>query len=140
MSADLIDRLLKAEEKLRTLESTQPTESESLRRLSAKREGVALARSYAEEELRTAPAPLVAWLVEIAEKDWDYDRFQAAIVVAESAEAAEALIRSLKRYPDALPSDPKAHREELWIESPAWDLKVSPAPTEGLLLVSWHAG
>lgn len=68
------------------------------------------------------------WIVEIDESDWDYDRFESAAVWAESAEQAEAIVRA------AEPAE-----SWRWV-SPAWKLNVKPAPTEGVVLIHWHAG
>lgn len=77
------------------------------------------------------------WLVEIAEADWDYDRFECAAIWASSAEEAEGIIRAARRYPD---EDQGWMKDLLWIESDAWKIEARPAPTEGVVLVHWHAG
>ncbi len=79
------------------------------------------------------------WLVEIDEGDWDYDRFSEAAVWADNAEQAEAIVRAEVRYP-ATTATPWRKTDELWIEKSDWRLKVSPAPTAGVVLVHWHAG
>lgn len=69
------------------------------------------------------------WLVEIDEADWDYDNFVEAAVWAETAERAEQIVRAERRSERAM-----------WIENPEWKLHVRPAPSEGVVLVYWHAG
>lgn len=81
---------------------------------------------------------LSLWLVEIDDDDWDYDRFSDAAVWAKSAEEAEQIVRSAVRAKAGEPEWRK--KDELWIEKPDWRLNVSPAPTEGVVLVHWHAG
>lgn len=78
------------------------------------------------------------WLVEIHEGDWDYDRFASAVVWAHTPEEAEQIIRGALRYPDR--QDEPIYAGELWVESPDWRLNVTPAPTQGVPLVHWHAG
>lgn len=73
------------------------------------------------------------WLVEIDQNDWDYDNFVEGAVWAETAEQAEAIMRAEYRYPDR-------KYDDLWIEKPEWRLHVKAAPTEGVVLVHWHAG
>lgn len=69
------------------------------------------------------------WHVRIDKSDWDYDRFQEALVWAETPERAEEIIRQEIQYDDVL-----------WISNPEWRLHVQPAKTEGVALVHWHAG
>jgi hypothetical protein len=71
------------------------------------------------------------WLVKIHDDDWDYDRFESAVVWADSAEEAERIVRAAPRYEGD---------EALWIANPDWRVIVTPAPTEGIALVHWHAG
>lgn len=77
------------------------------------------------------------WLVEIHEDDWDYDRFESAVIWAHTPEEAEAYIRAAARYPDRQ-EDPILAAEQ-WIEG-NWRLTVTLAPTDGIALVHWHAG
>lgn len=78
------------------------------------------------------------WLVEIDDADWDYDNFVEAAVWARDAAEAERLVRSEPRY---LAGDSSYRDEDQpWIEKPEWRLHVRPAPTEGVVLVHWHAG
>lgn len=84
-----------------------------------------------------AAAPRL-WLVEIAEPDWDYDRFAAAVVWAKSPEEAETIVRAALRYPDQ--QDDPILAGTKWIESPEWSLDVKPAPASGIALTHWHAG
>lgn len=79
------------------------------------------------------------WLVEIDEADWDYDNFVEATVWAADAAEAEAIVRAAVRHP-ALTYGTFPKEDQLWIEKPEWRLHVKPAPTEGVVLVHWHAG
>lgn len=90
--------------------------------------------------LLTPPAAdeLVLYLVQIAEDDWDYDRFASCVAWARSPEDAEQIVRMQLRYPDD--QDDPVLAGTLWIESPDWRLEVRPAPTSGVPLVHWHAG
>jgi hypothetical protein len=72
------------------------------------------------------------WHVRIDDDDWDYDRFEDAVVWAETPEQAEEIMRREVR--------PEGGRVDLWIESPQWRLHVQPAKTTGVVLVHWHAG
>jgi hypothetical protein len=69
------------------------------------------------------------WLVRLDDADWDYDDFVEAAVWAGTAEDAERIVRAEPRG-DYGP----------WIEKPEWRLHVRAAPTEGVVLVHWHAG
>jgi len=74
--------------------------------------------------------------VTIADADWDYDRFDSAVVAAPSPEDAVATIRQARRYPDD-PDD-----DELWVGL-GWGLRVDPIEVgsePSILLVHWHAG
>lgn len=82
------------------------------------------------------------WRVAIDDSDWDYDRFAEAVVWAESAEQAERIVRAAYRYPeeDRAKETIASIRDSKWIQDQSWRLNVTPAPTEGIALVHWHAG
>ena len=69
------------------------------------------------------------WLVRIHDDDWDYDRFEAAAVWADTAEEADRIMR------EAI-----WHDDKLWIENPDWKLTVESAPNDGVALAYFHAG
>lgn len=75
------------------------------------------------------------WMVEIHEDDWDYDNFVGAVVWAVGEAEAESIVRAAVRHPAE-----GTWREVKWIESDAWRLRVTPAPTDGIALIHWHAG
>lgn len=93
----------------------------------------------AEKRIATLMAgPPTLWHVEITEEDWDYDQFESAVVWATSAEEAERVIRQAWWY--------ETNQERMYpegkkmIENPDWHLVVTPAPTQGVALMHWHAG
>lgn len=73
---------------------------------------------------------LTLWIVALDDDDWKYDEMVETAVWAESAEQAEALVRAEVR-------DEKYGW--MWVK-PEWRLHVRPAPSEGVVLVHWHAG
>jgi hypothetical protein len=75
------------------------------------------------------------WKIEIHEDDWDYDRFEAAVVWADTAEEAEQIMRREVQYTYGDPPN-----DRLWIDNPDWKLVVTPAPTEGVAFAYFHAG
>ncbi len=87
---------------------------------------------------------LKLWRIQITEADWDYDRFDSAVVWAHDADEAEAIMRAEHHYDEETvmgfsPAMRDQVRAELWIH-PDWTLEVAPAPTHGVALVHWHAG
>jgi hypothetical protein len=75
------------------------------------------------------------WRIDIHPDDWEYDRFEGAVVWADTAEEAEQIMRREVQY--AIGDPPT---ERLWIENPDWRLVVAPAATEGVALAYFHAG